>query len=318
MKKLLAMLMAAAMLVSFAACGGNKEEETTVAPEATTVENVAGDVENEAEEETAEPETEIVTEVVTNADGETEIVTEVVTKEATTKKGETTKKAEKTTAKKEEAKKTTAKKEEGPKPVSQWSDQEILDFYNKAVVATDKKAPKGQSKMVLGYGGKITADGGLGNVLDIVSPIIDKTLKKNSSETSNIPGYGEIKMSDIKSIKATEKGGKIVVDIVGKEQTDGPVADGADGPVGRVIGTLGNIDGALNELGAEISRGKDTVTLTYTDVTVNATINPDTGIIEGGKWHYLVNILVKDADIKLVVKLGVKNLKAAVDYTVTF
>jgi hypothetical protein len=213
---------------------------------------------------------------------------------------------------------TTAKKEEGPKPVSQWSDQEILDFYNKAVVKTDEKAPQGQSKMVLGYGGKITADGGLGGVLDIVSPIIDKTLKKNSSSTSNIPGYGEIKMSDLKSIKATEQGGKIVVELVGQEQTDGPTADSKAGPVGRVLGTLGNIDGALNELGAEISRGKDTVTLTYTDVTVKATIDPDTGIIESGKWHYLVNILVKDADIKLVVKLGVKNLKAAVDYTVTF
>ena len=172
--------------------------------------------------------------------------------------------------------------------------------------------------MVLGYGGKITADGGLGGVLKIVSPIIDDTLKRNSSSTSNIPGYGEIKMSDLKSIKATEKNGIITVELVAVEQTDGPEADGSAGPVGRVIGTLGNINGALNELGAEISRGRETVTLTYTDVTVKADIDANTGYITGGRYHYLVNILVKDADIKLVVKIGVKNLKAAVDYTVTF
>ena len=308
MKKLLALLMAGAMLLSFAACGDKKEEETTAAPEATTVADAAGEV--AGEDETAEPETEIVT----NEDGETEVVTKEDDKKEDDKKED----GKKEDDKKEDDKKEDDKKEEGKKPVSQWSDQEILDFYNKAVVATDKKAPQGQSKMVLGNGGKITADGGLGGVLDIVSPVIDKTLKRNSSPTSNIPGYGEIKLSDLKSIKATEKNGVITVELVGKEQTDGPTADSSAGPVGRVLGTLGNIDGALNDLGAEISRGKNTVSLTYTDVTVKANINKSTGIITSGRWHYLVNILVEDADIKLVVKLGVKNLRAAVDYTVTF
>ena len=312
MKKLLALLMACLMLVSFAACGGNTEEETTAAPEVTTEAPAAGDDVTEApvaDEDVTEEATEVVTdesgEEVTDEDGNA--VTEKVEEEKTEKP--TSGKTEKPT-----------QQTNGTKPVSEWSKQEILDYYNKAVIATDALENKlqGSSKMVLGYGGKITADGGLGGALKVVSPIIDSTLKKNSSGTSNIPGYGEIKMSDLKSIKATEKNGIITVELVAVEQTDGPTADGSAGPVGRVIGTLGNIDGALNELGAEISRGKDTVTLTYTDVTVKATINQKTGLITGGTWHYLVNILVKDADIKLVVKLGVKNLKAAVDYTVTF
>ena len=308
MKKLLAILMAVLMLVSFAACGGNNAEEETTAPEITT----AAPVDAEGEEATEAPEAEEVTDAEGEEVTEAEEVTDAEDEEVTEGEEAATK-----APAKEEATKAPAK-EEGAKPVSQWSKQEILDFYNKAVVATDKVAPQGQSKMVLGYGGQITADGGLGGALKVVSPIIDSTLKRNSSSTSNIPGYGEITLNDIKDIKASEKNGIITVEIVGKEQTDGPTADGSAGPVGRVIGTLGNIDGALNELGAEISRGKDTVTLTYTDVTVKADINAKTGIIEGGKWHYLVNILVKDADIKLVVKLGVKNLKAAVDYTVTF
>ena len=312
MKKILAILMAALMLVSFAACGGNGEEETTAAPEVTTAAPVAGeDVTEEATE--AEDVTEEATEVVTDESGE-----EVTDEDgnAVTEKVEEEKTEKPTSGKTEKPTQQT----NGTKPVSEWSKQEILDYYNKAVIATDALENKlqGSSKMVLGYGGKITADGGLGGALKVVSPIIDSTLKRNSSGTSNIPGYGEIKMSDLKSIKATEKNGIITVELVAVEQTDGPTADGSAGPVGRVIGTLGNIDGALNELGAEISRGKDTVTLTYTDVTVKANINQKTGLITGGTWHYLVNILVKDADIKLVVKLGVKNLKAAVDYTVTF
>ncbi len=313
MKKILAILMAVLMLVSFAACGGNGEEETTTAaPEVTTEApaNAEGEDVTEGEEATEE-----VTEVVTDASGEEvtdaegNAVTEVVTEEKTEKEEKPSK---------EDGKKPT--QQSGTKPVSQWSKQEILDYYNKAVLATDALENKlqGQSKMVLGYGGKITADGGLGGVLKIVSPIIDDTLKRNSSATSNIPGYGEIKMSDLKSIKATEKNGVITVELVAVEQTDGPEADGSAGPVGRTIGTLGNINGALNELGAEISRGRENVSLKYTDVTVKADINAKTGLIQGGKWHYLVNILITDADIKLVVKIGVKNLKAAVDYTVTF
>ena len=313
MKKILAILMAALMLVSFAACGGNGEDETTTAdPEVTTEAPANGEVEETtAGEEVTEEVTEVVTdesgEEVTDEDGNA--VTEVVTEEKTEKTEKPSK---------EDGKKPT--QQSGKKPVSQWSKQEILDYYNKAVIASDEREDKlqGQSKMILGYGGKITADGGLGGVLKIVSPIIDDTLKRNSSSTSNIPGYGEIKMSDLKSIKATEKNGIITVELVAVEQTDGPEADGSAGPVGRVIGTLGNINGALNELGAEISRGRETVTLTYTDVTVKADIDANTGYITGGRYHYLVNILVKDADIKLVVKIGVKNLKAAVDYTVTF
>ena len=79
MKKLLAMLMAGAMLLSFAACGDKKEEETT-APEATTVADAAGEV--AGEDETAEAETEIVT----NEDGETEVVTKEDNKKEDDKK----------------------------------------------------------------------------------------------------------------------------------------------------------------------------------------------------------------------------------------
>ncbi len=313
MKKLLALLMAVLMLVSFAACGGNEEEETTTNPEITT----EAPANAEGEEATDAPEVEDETE-------EVEAVTDESGEEVTNEEGEVvTEKVEEEKTEKEdkpsEEKPTKKPAQEGAKPVSQWTKQEILDYYNKAVVATDKKAPQGQSVMKLGNNGAITADGAIGGLLKVASPIIKSALERNSSPTSNIPGYGEIKMSDLKSIKATEKNGVITVEIVSKEQTDGPSADGSAGPVGRVLGTLGDIEGALKELDATISRGRETVSLTYTDVTVKANIDAKTGIITSGTWHYLVNILVKDADIKIsIISATIKNLKAVVDYTVTF
>ena len=275
MKKLLALLMAVLMLVSFAACGGNNnEEETTTNPEVVTDAPVNSD--GEEVTDAPEPENETEAEEVTE-EGETEA--EEATEEGETEAEEETKKEDKPS--KEPATKKPAK-EEGAKPVSQWSKQEILDYYNKAVVATDKKAPQGQSVMKLGNNGSITADGAIGGLLKVASPIIKSALERNSSPTTNIPGYGEIKMSDLKSIKATEKNGVITVEIVSKEQTDGPSADGSAGPVGRVLGTLGDIEGALKELSAEISRGRETVSLTYTDVTVKANIDAKTGIITSG------------------------------------
>ncbi len=305
--------MALLMLVSFAACGGNDvEEETTTGVEETTEDAaVGGEIEDATDEDvTDEPETEVVTdesgEAVTDENGE------AVTEEVTEKEEGTTKKTNSTGG-------ATQATQAGEKPVSQWSKQEILDYYNAAVKKTDEKKPiKGNQKMVLGNDGKITGDGFLGAVVKAASPIIDKVLKNNSTEVDNIPGYGEIKLSDVKTIKASEKNGIVTVEMTIKEQTDGPTADGSAGPVGRAIGTLGNIDGALEQLGASFSRGKENVKLTYSDPSIKATINDSTGMITGGRWHYIVQINISDADIKLVLEFTAKNLNAAVDFTVTF
>lgn len=208
------------------------------------------------------------------------------------------------------------------KPVEKWSKQEILDFYNEAVIKTDtlENKPQGYKKMVLV--GDITDDNGSMDTFNKINyPIIQDTLHRNSSSTSDIPGCGEIKLSDVRDIKATENNGAITVEIVGKEQADSAEAgDGTLGPVGRIVGTVGNIDGALNELDTVFLRGRETVSLTYTDVTVRTNIDEKTGIITGGRWHYLVNVLVFDADFKMHYDINwtVRNLRAAVDYTVTF
>ncbi len=118
MKKLLALLMAGVIVLSFAACGGKEEEETTI--EETTVEDVVG--------REVEQETEVVTEIVTNDEGETEIVTEIVTVEEETE-------ADKPTE--GQAQDTPAAAEDP----SKWSTAEVLKYYQDATAKVVSKKP---------------------------------------------------------------------------------------------------------------------------------------------------------------------------------
>ena len=193
--------------------------------------------------------------------------------------------------------------------------EEIVSLYNAAHEVT-RPAPKGHSIMELD--GAITGDGALGGVLKVASPIIQNTLEKNSVETDYIPGRGKLQASDVVKAKAVSKGGVTEIVIQLKEQTDGPQADAhTAGPVARGIGTLGNINNAIESLGATLYSGKETIKLTYKDAYIKCRIDNSTGKIIGGTWHYAVHVYVGEAEVKLGLKFTVKNLKGIVDYTVT-
>ena len=193
--------------------------------------------------------------------------------------------------------------------------EEIVSLYNAAHEVT-RPAPKGHSTMKLE--GAITGDGALGGVLKVASPIIQNTLEKNSVETDYIPGKGHLWAEDAVSAVSVSRGGITEITIHLKEQTDGPEADAhTAGPVARGIGTLGNIDNAIKELGAELLSGKDTIKLTYKDAYIKCRIDNSTGKIIGGTWHYAVHVYVGEAEVKLGLKFTAKNLKGIVDYTVT-
>lgn len=193
--------------------------------------------------------------------------------------------------------------------------EEIVSLYNAAHEVT-RPAPKGHSIMELD--GAITGDGALGGVLKVASPIIQNTLENNSVETDYIPGKGKLQASDVVKAKAVSKNGVTEIVIQLKDQVDGPQADAhTAGPVARGIGTLGNIDNAIKELGAELYSGKDSITLTYKDAYIKCKVDEKTGKITGGTWHYAVHVYVGEAEIKLGLKFTAKNLKGIVDYTVT-
>mgnify|MGYP000781043442 FL=1 len=175
--------------------------------------------------------------------------------------------------------------------------------------------------MALGNNGKITGDGGLGGLLKVASPIINNVLKKNSTDTDYVPAssHADLKASDVKSAKAIVSADGKYTDyiIYVKDQTDGPNGDSHNGgPVARGVGTLGSIDEALNQLGAEFKSGKENVKLTYTNAYIFARVDNSTGKIINGTYHYLVKINISEAELKLGISAKVKNMYGEVDYTV--
>ena len=286
MKKLLAILLTLAMVAAFAACGSKTEDETT----------------------TTEPTSEDV------------VTTEAPTESTEAREEDTTEAPKDDTTEAEESKKDDEKKEDETKEDEKKEEEtefnstdvaEVVKFYNAARKATNP-APKGHQTMALS--GEITGDGFIGALLQVLQPAAKSALEKNSKDTDWIPGHDhdDILPSDVKSAKATTKNGVTTVEMTFKDQVDGP--DKSSGPVERGISTLGSIDSALSELGAEITEGRNTVTLTYTDAYLKATIKD--GKITGGTWHYLVKIFVGNAKGKLGISITLKNLKAAVDYKV--
>ena len=287
MKKILALLLAFAMLFAFAACGGKDDKETK--PETTT--DLFAAVDDDTTAAPADDTTAAVPADGTTAEAPSENASEAAPSENAS------------------AADTTAAA--NPNALNSSDIAEIVAFYNKAHKAT-KPAPKGHSTM------KLDGAGALGGVLKVASPIIQRTLEKNSVETDYIPGKGKLQASDVVKAKAVSKNGVTEIVIQLKDQVDGPQADAhTAGPVARGIGTLGNIDNAIKELGAELYSGKDSITLTYKDAYIKCKVDEKTGKITGGTWHYAVHVYVGEAEIKLGLKFTAKNLKGIVDYTVT-
>lgn len=299
MKRILALIMVLAMVFAFAACKGkdsgtNTTDSSSAGGEVITNDNgetVPADA-SAADESTEAGTGDVTGETATDASGNV-----VTTKAAQNgNQGGNTPAAAKTVA-------------------------EIVADYVKARKAT-KPAPAGKQTMVLGNGGKITGDGGLGGLLKVASPIIDSTLQKNSTATDYVPAssHSDLKASDVKSAKAIVSADGKYTDyiIYVKDQTDGPNGDSHNGgPVARGVGTLGSIDEALTQLGAEFKSGKENVKLTYTNAYIFARVDNSTGKIINGTYHYLVKINISQAELKIsFITANVKNMYGEVDYTV--
>ncbi len=291
MKKLLAILLTLSLVFAFAACGAKTVDE----PETTEAAATA----TEAEAAATETEAATATEAEAAATETEAAATE--TEDATEPEAAATETEDETEAEEE-------------KEFNSTDPAEVVAFYNEARKATNP-APHGHQTM--GLTGSITGDGVIGVLLSVLEPAAKSALEKNSKETDWIPGHdsNDILASDVTSAKATTKDGVTTVELRFKDQVDGPNGDSKNGgAVARGVSTLGSIDNALNEMGATITEGRDTVKLTYTDAYLTAKIKD--GKIVGGTWHYLVKIFVGDAKGKLGISLNLKNISAAVDYKV--
>ena len=193
----------------------------------------------------------------------------------------------------------------------------VVAFYNKAVNATVKNPPKGKQTMKLE---KLEGTGGLGKILGSFEGIAKKALEKNSTDTNYIPAgdHGDVLPTDVKNAKATNDGKYTTVSFDVKPQTDGPKESSSKGPVGRSIGTLGNVQNALDQLpGVSVTSGIENIKLTYDHAYVTVKIDNNTGKIVSGTWHYKVNVNVNNLGVKVIgIPASVDTLHGIVDYTV--
>ena len=295
MKRILALIMVLAMVFAFAACKGKDDGATTTDPS-----SAGGEVIDNGDGSTVPADA--------SAADSTDVSGDASTEPATTPDG---KPVDTTKANGNQGGKT---------PAAAKTVAEIVADYVKARKAT-KPAPAGKQTMVLGNNGKITGDGATGSLLKVASPIINKVLQNNSTTTDYVPAssHADLKASDVKSAKAIVSADGKYTDyiIYVKDQTDGPNGDSHNGgPVARGVGTLGSIDEALNQLGAEFKSGKENVKLTYTNAYIKARVDNSTGKIINGTYHYLVKINISEAELKLGISAKVKNMYGEVDYTV--
>ena len=228
----------------------------------------------------------VITEIVSNGSGYYEVLTEIVTDVVHDYSGLTSNDA-----------------------------SAIADFYNQAVAKTS--SVNGSKTLVLSK--PIEGSGAIDTIRKVLEPIVDKVLKANSESVYEIPGSsgGELLASDIASATAISKNGQTKIRITLKNQVDGPDSDKNNaGPVSRGIGTLGNIDVALEELGASLNSGRDTIKLTYKDAYIDCVVDDETGKIVSGTWKYTTDVLIGDAQMDLGIKAALKNLTTSIDYEV--
>ena len=291
MKRILALIMVLAMVFAFAACKSKDDGATTTDPSSAggeVIDNGEGSTPVDASAaDSTEAGSNDASEVSTDASGKP---VEAPSQAAGSQGGS----------------------HGGKTPAAAKTVAEIVADYVKARKAT-KPAPAGKQTMALGNNGKITGDGGLGGLLKVASPIINNVLKKNSTDTDYVPAssHADLKASDVKSAKAIVSADGKYTDyiIYVKDQTDGPNGDSHNGgPVARGVGTLGSIDEALNQLGAEFKSGKENVKLPYTNAYIFARVDNSTGKIINGTYHYLVKINISEAELKLGISAKVKNM----------
>ena len=238
MKRILALIMVLAMVFAFAACKGKDDGATTTDPSSAggeVIDNGEGSTPVDASAaDSTEAGSNDASEVSTDASGKPV--------EAPSQAG------------------NQGGSQGGNTPAAAKTVAEIVADYVKARKAT-KPAPAGKQTMVLGNNGKITGDGATGSLFKVASPIINKVLQNNSTTTDYVPAssHSDLKASDVKSAKAIVSADGKYTDyiIYVKDQTDGPNGDSHNGgPVARGVGTLGSIDEALKQLGAEFKSGK--------------------------------------------------------------
>lgn len=281
MKKALALLTALTMLISFTACGNNTENETTTVPESPSYsqQNPEADIPEETSENPIPENTDVVSSDVS---------------------AETTD--------------TTAVTVQAAADPSQWTAEEIVDFY-KAAAAKSNPTAKSSQVMVLNKLIINNGEGALGFFTKILEPAIRSVVKKNALDFDGITGgFYDLSVSDTKSVKAYKSGEYTVVEMTLKNQTDDIHADQYAGTVGHgitVLGDIGRVIAEFPQFDVDLSNAK--IDIHYVNAGFKVKINKN-GIIEKGTWQYTCDPDISNVKIS---GINVRTADAEIDYIIT-
>lgn len=206
------------------------------------------------------------------------------------------------------------------KELSEWSAEEVVEFYKASAIKSQSKV-KSVQKMTLKAISVNDGDGALGNVIELVTPILVSALEKNSTEFDGITGgYENLSVSDTSSAKAYKEGGYTVVEMTLREQTDGVHGETNSGTVGHAISVVGDLSVVESEF-PQFKIGFDDakVSLRYSNPKLKVKINND-GIIESGVWSYTVCVNIENLSVegkKVPVGVTVDKAYGEVGYIIT-
>ena len=305
MKKIIAVMSAMLIVLTFAACNGTKNGEvTTTLPETTAEEVTTAAV---TEESTTQAET---TETSTTEASTEEITTtQPTTEEPTTAKPTTTKKATTT------AKPTTTEK----KIVAPTGKADIVKLYNEAAAKAASSKPGYKKSTVttlsnveMGALSKISAvRGAVGDFLGEGSN--SETVSKGKFDGKSLV-KSTLKASDVKSAtcKLSDDGKYYIVTINVVTETNPGKSGSALGKFTKDFKDVDEIKAGLADVGASV----DSMTVTTTSVTVNAKIRTDNNRFSS--INHTINMKANLKGVKYSIVRGVNasaDMETKVSYT---
>lgn len=281
-----ALLLAAAMLFSFSACRTNDDgsEPSTDEPSVTDAGNIHEESTDSAELTTDEPTTDSRTATRSNVSGGTKTETVNVYK-----------------------------------GLNSTNTSRVLQYY-KAAAANTKSIDATQYMSIkrVDYTPRNSFQKGM---LTVFTGIASAALAANSKAVTSIPGrYKQIKASDLISANAVAYGNYTIVTLnVRMQQDDQNTKDAHQGPVGRTVGTVGNLDRVFEAMpSVKVDCSKGSITLKYDDCKVVVKIDNASGMIVSGTWSYTVDIDVDNiyASIAGSDSMLITDTGGAVDYVI--
>lgn len=193
------------------------------------------------------------------------------------------------------------------------STSDIVAKYVSAAKATDKNVKVTVTKTLVKLNG---GDAGLGGLISALEGAAKNILADKSGTETGVRGNLDlITVNDFSKVTSSNDGSFTTVNMTIKDYT--ATADGRsnEGSVGHVIGVLDTIKEATDPMGMEAVGDTSNIRLKYSNAKVTAKINNKTNKIVSAKWEYDVDVVIPDNKVKFKgVTLTLRNANVVIHY----